>query len=66
MKYSPLGHSSPRDQVHLMVDTIKTAFKARVNQLEWIEDQHAKEAIIGIIQKLRGNEIFFEIGKVRM
>merc|ERR1712223_529736 len=26
----------PRDQVHLMVDSIKAAFKARVNQLHWI------------------------------
>ena len=43
----------PRDQVHLMVDSIKAAFKARVNQLHWIEDKHVKKAII---DKINGVE----------
>ena len=42
-----------RDQVHLMLDSIKTAFKARVNQLQWIEDKHVKKAII---DKINGVE----------
>ena len=35
-----------RDKVHLMVHNIKSAFKSRVNELEWIDDEHAKAAIL--------------------
>ncbi len=42
-----------REQVHLMVDSIKQAFKVRLNELEWIDDEHAKAAMKDKIDKAK-------------
>lgn len=38
-----------RDKVHLMVDSIKSAFATRVSHLDWIDDTATKKAIGGKI-----------------